>query len=288
MKTRATNKRRVFFLLCALIILLGGWAYVASSKTYYYTIPVTFNDYEFPVVEAEIEGKSYKLTFNTCSLIDCALSKEILASVRNKQPYGVQEWRNIKGEWCQAPRYLIPELKIGSLVLKDVIVTEESRPGSPEGSIGTYFVKKFNVLLNCKESVFVVSNDTNKLNNLGFHLDKMIKVPFKDEKKGLLVQVTTDLGTQKLSVVTSATCNALRKTLLRDELCNQKEGQSPHFKSSQLIMAGYDFGPTNFVPYDIPDQLEVDGFLGMAFLHRYTVYIDYGKGLLFINQNQFS
>lgn len=276
MKKPRGVQRRFFYLATLIIISILSVFYF--SQTYFYVIPLSFNDHHYPLLTAEIEGKGYQFVFGTSSKIDCFLNKDILATLHNKKPCGMRKWRDTTGAFFDAPSYIIPEMKIGAIVLNDVVVTEDLRPGSSENSIGLFFIRKFNVLLNFPESVIIVSNDMNKLDNLGFRLDKMVKIAL-ETKQGLVITAQTDLGLQKFSVATSANMNVLRDTILPACACHDVE---PRFTSSHLIIAGQDFGRTDFYPLALSSALECDGCLGMDFLYKHPVYIAYGQKTIYI------
>ncbi|MGE5195809.1 MAG: hypothetical protein ACM3JI_00585 [Anaerolineae bacterium] len=288
-------------IIVAFFILWHGFT-ISPSFT---QIPVTFTSFDTPLLASEIEETKYLLKFDLGSKFQLSLNKDILASITDKKPYCVAKWRDIKGNFYESPSYLVPKIRVGDLILTEVIVKQEDDiyvthttlwkdskderkfENKDAGTLGRPLLEKTNLLLDFSNSKIIACNTKQKLKEMGFLLDEMAQVPIETDAKGIIVKVNTDAGTLKLVLDTGATITLIRSSLLQAQACKRDERGFLTFVTSRFVMGKKDFGRKNLFLYDITPELhEIDGILGMDFLKNHVIYIDYPNKVIYVGDRQ--
>jgi hypothetical protein len=296
------KKALIYFAITgALIVLLLLYVNV-FSKSYYQLIPVQFNQTNTPLIEVNIEEHSYPISFNTGSKFKLKLNKEILNNIAKKKN-GVAKWYNLKGNYYESISCIIPQIKIEKLILNKVVTIETREDCNsdnilyqgtrPEfdytkelGSIGKPLLKKFNLLLDFKNSRIIASDNIEKLKKSGIDIKKMVKIPLEKGHE-IILKVDTDMGIKKFGLITGSTVNLIKTSIPENKeyeigYCGLKK-----YVTSTLILGKRDFGKTIFYLFDINPMLnEIDGILGMDFLMRHLIYIDYKNKVAYIGDSQ--
>jgi len=291
----------VGFLGVSIIGALWGF----GIKSYHIQIPVKFGSASTPYADVEIEGKKYLLEFDLGSKFQLSLRKSFLEKIIKKEPHGIGEWKDINGNKYEAPSYLIPEMRIGDLILANVVVQEDDDDfifnatmwdgenkgrdivDKEQGVIGRPLLEKVNLLLDFGHSTIFASNDKNKLKKAGYCLDHMTKVPFELGRMGIILQVDTDIGIKRLSIDTGSSLNLIRSSLLKDHECQKGQYNIPFFITSKFIIGGEDFGSMCLHLHKITPELnELDGFLGAPFLESHVLYIDFPHKVVYIGNSK--
>ncbi|MGE5196268.1 MAG: hypothetical protein ACM3JI_02935 [Anaerolineae bacterium] len=298
--------KKYYFIAASLIILVLFTLWRFFTPQYYlFQMPITMTPSGCPAITAVIEKQTYLLKFDLGSKFSLSLDKDILEAVQSKKSYGVAKWRDVKGNFYESPSYIIPRVKIGDLLLIDTIVKQEddiykinttlwnNKENEPTpsiqhfGTLGRPLLEKKNLLLDFKNSLMFVSNDIKKLKENGYNLNKSIKVSFQMGRTGIILLVNTDIGTIKLSIDTGSTVSLVRSSIFQNTEINKKEHGIPIYTTSKFAIGNKDFGNKDLFLYDITSELnEIDGVLGMDFLKKHVVYIDYKNKVLYIGDSE--
>ncbi len=254
-------------------------AYIEPPHTYFECLPVTFSNYGIPIININIKGNIYPLEIDLGSSFLFCLSQEVLQKVQ-KHPYGKAKWSDFKGNRYKSPAYTISEIKLGNLVLVDSIVTEEREdfhtntnmngfPSQQIGSIGRPILEKYNLFLDFQNSLIYASNSYFDLQQAGLVSQHPFVIPFDLHPDGILLFIKTDMGNYHLLLDTAATHTAIR---------------SPHPSSTlKFELMGHDFGARSIISLDLNPNLDYDGYLGMDFLGKYPIFIDYTNKLIYLD-----
>lgn len=292
-----------------------GWAVsfvilIASIALYHFVtqercvpVPLSFTSAGTPVVMSMIEGKPYFLQVDLGSKFLLSLDQDVLDSIHNKEPLGITKWRDVKGEFYESLSYRMPSVKIENLVLKDVITKQQNVHFSakntlwddvkdqkigisqPQGVIGRPLLEKTNLLLDFKNYIMIASNDMKQIKKEGYFLNQMVQVSLEDSSKGIIVKAHTDIGDLRLALDTGATITLIRTSQIQDQKYENDTRGFPRIKSQKFILGNEDFGCTNLFLYDITPELhEIDGVLGMDFLKKHVIYIDYKNKTIFLDK----
>jgi hypothetical protein len=286
------NKFIIRMVLTILTICISGCIYASTSQSS--RIPITFDSAGTPVAIVEIQGEEFFLDVTLGSKLQLELSKSILNTLE-KEPYGKLERKDLKGVPYEEAGYLISEIKIGDRSFSNMIVGELSDDTTESdeeilnrkfGTIGRALLEKMNLLLDFRNSVMIGCNDTNDVEQAGYRLESMTMIPFESGRDGNILTVHTDLGKLRLAIATGCTVSLIRSSLLQDNELEESEYGLPCFTSSQFMIGNKDFGELNLYLYDItPEFDEIDGVLGMNFLKRHVVYIDFQNNVLYVGKS---
>lgn len=295
------RKKWIVHFAAAVMTVWSGGLFSSSYDTTYHTpMPVGFSDANIPFTEVEIDGKVYFFEIDSGCDFPLSMRRDLLDRIGRKEHIGTGKWRDVKGNWYETPAYLLQKLNLGNLEFNDILVQQEDddflinttlgdwddddAEETKQGTIGLPLLKEKNVLFDFSNYIFLVSNDFAKLEEDGYDLDSMIKVPFEAEE-GIVLSVETDLGIQKLMIDTGCTLNLIRSSLTQDEDLEEGELGLPLFTTSQFILGGHDFGSLELHLFDIaPEFDEIDGLLGMDFLDHHVLYFDFENDVAYIGK----
>jgi len=254
------------------------------------------------MLNASIEGKTYSLQFDLGSKFLLSLNKNVLEAINDKKSFGMAKWQDVKGNFYEEPSYSIPRVKIGNLVLTQIVARQENdafRTGATiwksvqnstckhVGCLGRPLLEQTNFLLDLKNSQMIACNSKRRLQKMGFVLDNMTKIPFEGGSKGIIINFETDIGMLRLGLDTGSTITLVRTCRLQDQNCTKDARGFPVFTTQKFSAGNKDFGAKDLYLYEItPELKEIDGMLGMDFLENHIIYIDYkGKFVYIGNYN---
>src|SRR5436190_7068888 len=114
-----------YWVLFFAVILIGLWVFLwrPFSSGYYHVFVVTYDEYDYPFVSAELQGQNIPLAVRVGSRFPLSLRKETLDKV-DRQPHGMILRHTFDGGQYEAPAFLISEVKIGDLNLKNIVASQ--------------------------------------------------------------------------------------------------------------------------------------------------------------------
>lgn len=254
-------------------------AYIAPSQRYFERIPITFTERSDPVIDVLLEHEVYPMKLDLGNFFSFSLGREILTKI-SKTKYGTSRWHDFRGKQYESPIYTIPEIRIGNLTFFNVFINQDSEEfhanttliGAPlqlPGVIGLSILRKYNLLLDFPHSAIYACKDLSSLQDIRLFSHHLLAIPFTAHPDGIIFSVETDTGTHRLMLDTGATTLAIR---------------APHPSSTKKFsIMGHDFGAHFVMPIDLNTQFDFDGLLGMDFLHKYSIFIDYFNKIVFID-----
>ncbi|MES2122556.1 MAG: hypothetical protein V4492_07255 [Chlamydiota bacterium] len=267
------HKKRIGFA----IVLIAGlstilcWQLFDSPATYN-RVFVSLDSGNIPFTEVEIQGHSYPLKLNLGSEFPLCLSKTILEQLKKKDAGKVRV-----ATGSEVRSYRLKEVTIGKLTFKDVLAVE-AMDESEVGVIGRPLLIKHNLLLDFRKSTLIMCNRFKDIERVGYGREDWVQVPLTLGPGGVVLSIETDLGTTRFSLGTTT-----GKTLIKS-LSTQVE---PPYLTTRTFRIGNDeFGSPKLYPYPITvdTSSEVDGILGMDFLYRHLVYIDFENQCVYITK----
>jgi hypothetical protein len=281
--------------------LISTYIYLNNLKTSFLRVPVTFDRAAMPVLEIKIEETIFSVKLDLGSKFQMTLSEPILDSL-DKTSYETAYWRDVRGNFYEAPSFSIPKITIGNRFALENFIAVQKDVGHQKnttiwddgknisdpvlfGSLGRPLLEKTNLLLDFPHSAIFFCNDRKDLKKAGFSLENMIQVPLEITPKGMIIKTETDQGVLNLLIDTCASISFVRSSHLQSQEYPKEKHGFEVFTSSQFIIEGKDFGEQQFFLYDITPELhELDGALGMDFLKKHVVYIDYSNKVVFIER----
>lgn len=187
------NLKYFAFLLVSIAIVCGVlWG---PFSGYYHVFPVTYNKYDHPFITTKLQGDSCRLGFDIGCRFPLFLQQKMLDGI-DKQFQGTEICRSIDGSQRETPYYLISKLKVGDLVLKDVLAYQSGKES--DDSLGKFLGGEFNLLLDFPHDRIVACDHFSKLHAKGIADKNWIRLPFEMHRIGIIFHVDTDFGTRKL------------------------------------------------------------------------------------------
>lgn len=282
------------------------------SSTFSFDVPSQFESTEVPIYfTSEDNSPSYAyidVFVNTVKLrlfIDTghgygtvSLPPSVLNGIDVIYTGVTKENRDFKGTKYDSRHYLIPEIRIGSLVLNQLPGYEFlSRYDDLGGLIGLAFLNQFNVLIdypNRKLGLYRKDFYPDYLKSQGWmkvQLVPPLSLPVK--LKNYEETFTFCLDTGAIAVDKEKhSYGTIRSESEFGQLVQQKETVEPDpmdadilgkFSSNQLrTPCNYPLAPMDFMlaDYEYPKR---DGFLGHNFFSKYSVFIDFTKDELHLH-----
>ncbi|HSX04126.1 MAG TPA: hypothetical protein VLG76_05295 [Rhabdochlamydiaceae bacterium] len=261
----------IFLLVTAAIVY--GVLLCRPFSGYCYVFPVTYNKYACPLITTQLEGNPYTLSVSVGSRFPIFLRQKVLDGI-DKQFQGMDLYRSIDGSQEEVPYYLVPKLKVGDLVLKNVFAYHSDK--DDHDGLGKFLGGDFNLLLDFPHDRIVACDRLSKLQTKGVADHNWIQLPFEMDRVGVVLNVDTDFGTCKLVLNTGCTVSVLKSSVF-------PANTSFSYVSSSFILDGHQFPNISFKSFEFPKDLnEIDGFIGMDFLKEYTIYLDYAHKVAYI------
>ncbi len=256
------SKLLKYCVLSFITLSIGMLLWLSFSTGYYSSLAVTYGRYDFPFITAMLEGKKFELTVDIGSRFPLSLRKELLDGI-DKQFKGTVTVRDMNGGKNEVPSYLIPVVKIGDLTLKNIVANQII--GEDQNSLGKFLGEEFNLFLDFSHSRIIACDTFSKLQSKKLVDNHWKSNPFEMSLGGPIFNVDTDFGTLRLALNTTSTVCFLRSSLLSSDQV-----------SSPFSLEGQQYGMVSFHSLDFPEGLDgIDGFIGMEFLKKHAVYLDY-------------
>jgi hypothetical protein len=268
--------QKYFTLLLATVAVGAGtllWYF--SPRGYYNIITVTLGKYDYPFITTKLQNQDCELAIDIGCRFPLSLNQQVLEKIVDKQSQGTITIHNINGEKQEVPSYLIQQLKIGELSLKNVITHQSEEE---YGTLGKFLGTDFNLLLDFPHSRIIACDSFTKLQAKKLADNNWIRVPIEMQKMGIVFHVDTDFGNCKLAINTTSTFSVLNSSLFPKE---------KSLISSALIFNKNHLGNLTFESIDLPKELDtIDGFIGMDFLKERAIYLDYTHKMAYIEPSK--
>jgi hypothetical protein len=290
-------------IILAIVVLVSGWWVFQPAESS--RIPIKWTAGDLPIIEATIDGKKCLLELSTSNKFLLSLDEHGLDFVTAKTPIGTAKWRDIRGNFYDSQTYLVKNLTIGTLIFQNIVTqiknSHEGESGtiwtnpnlnknsypSVSGTIGRPVLEKTNLFLDLGHDLIIATNSKRALKEQGYSLDSMEKIPLEPDERGIVLRVDTNMGPLRLEINTSATLNVVRSSLVTStsdkEKKIRKNDKGLSYFISDFTIGQTDFGAEDLFLIDMSDEMTwLDGFLGIDFLTKHLLYIDYQNKVVYI------
>jgi len=265
-------------------------------------LPMEFSNANIPYIAVEIEGMTHHLEIDTGSKFAVSMTPTLLGHIMQKNQVGMDYWWDIAGNLYQSPTFLLPRMDLGEIVATNIRVQQEDEQfisnntarGDDEeeegiedkqGTIGWPLLSQMNLLFDCRYYTMLVTNDQKRLENEGYYLDEMAKIPFELDD-GIILQVGTEFGMTRALLDTGCTLNHIRSSIVQEQVCEKGVFGTPRYFSAKFLMGGQDFGKIGFHHFDFDPQMREDIILGMEFMDEHIVYLDFYNKIAYISKTE--
>lgn len=296
------RNRRALPILAAIISILFTFVGINLYKALpsFTILPIKIDTSGLPCIDVHIEDKTYPILIDSGSFIEFELHSNLLNSIR-KIPFGSEQWINFQGINFDCPRYILPTIKIGSSVFKNIKVTalpQEQKDHSLiwknhnhsndtftfVGSLGRSFFNKKCMLLDVAQSKLILSNHPKHFEQQGYNLKKFINVSTIQSSFGFLLKIDTDIGIKKFLLDTGCTYTILNESYYPQSITKEITRHGMKTYTTRLFaLEGIDFGHQELHFQNISEKFnDLDGALGMDFIKKHVIYIDFIHNQLYI------
>ncbi len=258
------------------------------NAIYFHYIPVQISSYNnLPYVAVNIENEEYFLLVDLGSKLTLSLAKNILEKNAGRIPYGTAKWIDNFGNSYEMPAHILSEVKIANIVINNIVANEEYNAGQTprDGVIGRSLLSRFNLLLDFSNSSILTTDDFCCLGVLGYDLDKFIKVPFSGARNEIIFSIKIDNVDKRFLLSTGCSISFINASFFKDQKFELEQFGLPIYSTSKFSIGDYDFGLTDLHVMDFFTMDIIDAVLGMDFLKKHVVYVDFENKYLYIQPN---
>ena len=287
--------------ICLLFVLFGIGGLIWYDKIVKplscdVRIPITFGPH---FGEPRTDGKVYSFEIDLGSSTYLGCRDDVLQEIE-KEPSEGFSIVDFAGNTHRVKSYIVPQVKIQNIKVSDVEVNElapvltlysmrdpqEINRESP-GKIGRYIFESTNLFMDFHHSVmFACSRLSDRIKD-GYCIKNLVAVPFEMyPEEGVVFTVDTDLGRKKLMLDTGSTKNFIKPCVVGDRCCEEWKAGLQIYHSSKFSVGGKDFGGADFILLKMaPVFKNCDGVIGMEFLKKHIVYLDFKKKIAHIGKS---
>lgn len=255
-----------------------------------YQIPVYFpRCANAPTVKVNIEGLEYFLILDLGASSHLKLLDRALNQLNHKEFVGLSRSIDINGNCYEQPAYKIPHFKFGTLNIEGAVAVEESqrfiREGGKIGSWHNYLQTQDRIdmidgriggglftstgcvcYFDMSHFVFCLAASLDQITK-NHPLTNFMQSTFEEVNGLICLDLLTDRGVKKFVLDTGATHSAIQK--------------SPGDRH-EVKMDLEHFGHRKFIALDIPENLLIDGILGIDFFDDYAMCLDFATHTIYI------
>lgn len=296
-----TKKKKVFwlllFLFSAMTIHLLLYRANRSEK-----IPLYYSYSKMPVISGSINKKPYYFGIDTGSTFHLSMPKHILQNI-DKVPFKTFFSKDGFGNRYKSQGYLLKEFRVGNLEIDTIEVCEKSpdfyentnlwsdersrkKFTGPKltGTIGIPLLESSNTYFHFPKNEMAFIRNSSDLKKYRIDLTSFTAIPFENTDYGIIIEIGTDLGIRKFSVDTGSTENFFRSSLITHKELKQDPIRKILFFATthRFKLGNMDYGPEELCSLEISEEFPIDGMLGMAFLRKHEVFIDYRNSILYL------
>lgn len=275
----------------------------------YLCIPVDLAPpFYLPVISnIEIEGNRYAFDIDLGLSQDLGVLTNILGNIKNKKELRKKELKDVSGKLHPSLEFQIPNMKIKTWKITNLTVSEKShsylfstlfkaseqakieilekKSKIRQGTIGWPFFARFSCYFDFPKRQIILGDNLAALRQSGCVLDSFIKIPFYSEKSGLILKVSTDLGTHRLLLDTGASCSLIKDTLVDRQSADEIYPSIWAYSTSSLSFNGTDLGNWTFRLFPISDSCDAfDGALGIDFFKTRAICLDFHNQVAYIER----
>lgn len=280
--------------LSLVIIIFSGFRFhfflKNPPKKDFVELPVQFIA-QAPCWEIEIEGRPLLVEIDTGLDGYFSLRKEALDQISNKIVTDQSKIFDVNGNMYEHSSFIIPEIKLGKALISRSIVMEESmffltkgcsihpdQEPSPQrmeflekvgGRIGAgiFGAQDYWLMDLGNSSVYVIRDLEEAQKKKVFCLENFLEVPFELDSSHLVISMETDFGWKKWILDTGAGLSVMR--------AESEEDRGVSKVSQKFSWANTNLGPIDIYFYQMTEQLNADGILGIDFFLKHAIFLDF-------------
>lgn len=269
-----------------------------KHKVYYIPISIPkINNDGIPYLPIKIENQTILAQLSLGFQGYFALSSSILDAIQYKKYLHLMTYYKMFDTENQSKVYEIPRIEVGpfSLIRTNAYELSEDffesqisflKEISPQidrnfSIIGWHAFLKTNLFLDVANSLTGLADSIETLQQNGYKEKDFVKVPLLMDRGFLEIEVEGPEGFLRCILATGASHNIMHKYKEGQTLEQSIYDNSP--SDISLTIGGENFGPTLFFHFPIQtSQLRNDAILGMEFLKKHILFLDFAEGYAYL------
>lgn len=288
------------------MLFVGWWFFFQYNqhtnilaKGIYARIPIEFIR-DNALIEVEIEGKKYPIKLDLGAACQFTFFREALENISEKQFVEFITTTDIKGNQYKVSSYSVPLIKIKNLKCKNVEILEESRDFVTKGAVlwrlndqknsqipfigrvGRDCFRSNNLFMDFPNSMIFVTSSIDELKKDHWPICELFEASFEMGRWGIILSIETDIGVKRFVLDTAANASILRESHLHIPLTKEVIPERQVFTTTKFAIGGHDFGPLDLSLFEMTPSVDADGLLGLDFLKKYAIYLDFENNKAFI------
>ncbi len=129
--------------------------------------------------------------------------------------------------------------------------------------------------------IFVTSS-MNQLKMDHWSICDLFETSFEMGRWGIVLSIETDIGTRRLILDSGASASIIKNSSLNLSSIKKEAPGRQMFTTTKFVIGGHDFGPVDLSLFEIASSIDADGFIGLDFLKKYAIYLDFENSKAFI------
>ena len=301
--------KKILLIICPLLALGAILFYKFLEKDHYEArFPIDFVPFtRQPRTEVKIGDLSYQFMIDLGSSSFITMKSTLLSTLEKKPHRSIVSF-DMKGNKYYSESYIIPEIKIRNITIRKIEVIEETADflqkasviydstkttldddiREKPGRIGRDLFVKFhsNIFMDFGSGMMYACCHLRDRKKDGYIPSKFIRVPFElDDREGIVLTIGTDFGQRRFMLDTGATKCVVQPFVVKERECSEWRPGVLQCHSEQCVIGGKDFGGVDFLLYELAPIFErLDGVIGMDFMMKHVVYLDFGKKMAYIGK----
>lgn len=265
---------------------------------YFIKIPITkWTENQIPCLSIEIGENLISSQLDLGYMGYFSISSELLEKLNDKIYLRSVKTCGILGKEYEEKIYEFPEIQIEQLSFQKYTVQEEPKEfhhhgsfvkngGAPSpnepGRIGWKIFQNTNLLLDLGNNLVAFCDSIDTLNNHQYEVKSFVQTPLLSNRGFVELEAKTPDGLLRCVLDTGCTWNVLNTEVQGGQNLNELIWTPEnHSKIPQFVIGDIDFGPIFFRHIPIKLPIHVEAILGIDFLKKNLVYLDFVHDLIY-------
>ncbi len=319
------NKKCVWFGVFLLLSIYIGFCFfskqsrkdaaqaknLAKERAYFLPMKISgFSIGNVPYIIVCIEDQTITAKVDLGYQGHIALTSDIIKNLKTKKFIGRHSSYGIKGKIWESNVYELEKIHTENVsfypVLADELCSEFQtdihvgvQPNVSEldcGRVGWRLFQNFNLLFDCKNSIFALCDSLETLKQQGYSTNSFVEVPFLLDQGWIAFTAETEHGNLRCILDTGSTWNMLNKNILdpfNSHMVLKNDNEESYLKLNPenkdllvfdseniLDLQVFNIGNKSFGPMTfnhIKSPVDIDAIIGMEFFEKTLVFVDFSR-----------
>jgi hypothetical protein len=250
----------------------------------------------------QIEDQNFSVDLDLGNSGNLTLSSEKIHRLKSKSFKRSGKVHGIRGKEYPCQSYEVPEIKIGEAELLAIVLDEENAellrdslllenpnivPDHGEGCIGWPTFYHSNLLIDVSRMEIAFCSSLDNFQNHGYDPNAFIAVPITLDRNMIEFDLQTEKGVLRCALDSGSTRNLIHEPLTEGLSIEERiKDSASHTHYTAAHIGAYEIGPIDFIPMPLLFPHPYQAMLGMEFIHKHVIFIDFSKKLIYFSKPQ--